>query len=337
MKKTLKEISNELGYSFGTVSRAINNKKGVSEKTRLKILSALNDMNYQPNRIAQSLAKQRSNLIGVILPDISNGFFSTLMRYLEEALESVNYHMLLFNTDWDTESEQSKISLAQANQVDGIILKPIYSNNKFKKYLKVPTVLISQEYDDSLSWVDIDNFQAGYLAAKHLINCGYKRIAFISCFPESNMAYIKRRDGYIHALNESGLIISDDFITFCMPGIESGYEKAKELFSLPVPPDAAFFCDDFNAFGCLAYAKDHSIQIPSEFGITGCNDTVFSSLPQLYLTSISQSLEQMALSAVTMITNMIDCQNQWHNQKIILSPSIICRSSTKDIADKNSL
>ena len=80
MAKTLKEISAELGYSFGTVSRAINNKKGVSEKTRKKILEELNKLGYQPNRIAQSLAKQHSHLIGVILPDISNGFFSTQIR-----------------------------------------------------------------------------------------------------------------------------------------------------------------------------------------------------------------------------------------------------------------
>lgn len=331
MAKTLKEISAELGYSFGTVSRAINNKKGVSEKTRKKILEELNKLGYQPNRIAQSLAKQHSHLIGVILPDISNGFFSTITLYLEEALESAGYHMLLFNTGWDTEVEKNKILLAQANQVDGIILKPISTNPKFKQAITAPTVLISQEYDDSLSWIDIDNFQTGYMATKQLISCGYERIAFISCFPSSNIAYARRRDGYISALREHNLPISEDYITFCMPGIEAGYNKMKEFFNMPLPPDAVFCCDDVNSLGCLSFARRHAIKIPDDFGIIGCNDTEFSALPQIDLTTISHSLRQMASTASNMIINMIERNDEWQIQKTVFSPKIIIRSTIRPV------
>lgn len=329
MAKTLKEISAELGYSFGTVSRAINNKKGVSEETRKKILQELDRLGYQPNRIAQSLVKQRSHLIGVILPDISNAFFSSLTLHLEEALESAGYHMLLFNTRWDTEIEKNKIQLAQANQVDGIIIKPVSTNSQFKKLLSVPTVLISQEYDDSLSWIDIDNFQTGYIATKQLISCGYKRIAFISCHPSNNIAYLKRCDGYIQALKEHGLPIRDDYITSCIPSIESGYNKMRDFFNMSEKPDAIFCCDDINAYGCLSYAKQHSINIPEDFGIIGCNDTVFTAFPLIDLTSISHSLPQMTSIATNMMVNLIEQSDKWSVQKTVIAPKMIYRSTIR--------
>ena len=306
MSKTLKELSKEIGYSLGTVSRAINDKKNVSESTKKKILEELEKRGYQPNRIAQSLVNQQSHLIGVVLPDISNGFFSSITRYLEHALEAAGYHMLLFNTDWNTDIEKDKILLAQANQVDGIILKPISTTKRFKKFLSVPTVLISQEYDDSISWVDIDNFATGYQAANHLISCGYKRLAFVSCYPDTNISYVKRKNGFIKALQDNGFSIPDEYITSCMPGIFEGCKKAEELFSLPTPPDAVFCLDDFNAFGFLSYANDHNINIPDDFGLIGCNDTEFAKMSQVNLTTISHSLPQMAASAVSTIINMIE-------------------------------
>lgn len=329
MTKTLKELSKEIGYSLGTVSRAINDKKSVSESTKKKILEELEKRGYQPNRIAQSLVNQQSHLIGVILPDISNGFFSSITRYLEHALESAGYHMLLFNTDWNTDSEKDKILLAQANQVDGIILKPVSTTKRFKRLLSVPTVLISQEYDDSISWIDIDNFGTGYQAAQHLIACGYKKMAFVSCYPDNNISYVKRRNGFLNALQENNISIPSEYITSCMPGISEGYKKMAELFALPDPPDSVFCLDDFNAFGFLSYANEHGINIPEDFGIIGCNDTEFAKMSQINLTTISHSLPQMAASAVSTIINMIEQKDNWNNQRIVLTPSFIYRSTTK--------
>ena len=240
MAKTLKEISAELGYSFGTVSRAINNKKGVSEKTRKKILEELNKLGYQPNRIAQSLAKQHSHLIGVILPDISNGFFSTITLYLEEALESAGYHMLLFNTGWDTEVEKNKILLAQANQVDGIILKPISTNPKFKQAITAPTVLISQEYDIVARYQGGNN--AGHTVKNergkfvlNLLPSGILRPNVVCVMGNGMVIDPHHLDGEINNLREQGISITpanlkiSDRATITMPYHvdQDGLEEAR--------------------------------------------------------------------------------------------------------------
>ncbi len=330
--KTLKEVSQELGYSMGTVSRAINNKKGVSETTRKEILAALDNIGYRPNRLAQGLVKKQSHFIGVIVPDFSNDFLGYIVHTIEEELEAMDYHMLLFSTDWNSEIEKQKIQLALSNQVDGIIIKPVSTKSINFDNLPVPVVLASQTYTDKYSWIDIDNVHGGNLATEHLLKCGYKKICFVG-LPSSDLIYKDRLKGYTNALEAYNIPVSEDYIFYCDPNIQAGYELMNELLKLPEMPDAAFCCDDAIALGLMSCASDHGISIPDDFGLVGFNDTDISKLPQINLTTIYQPKSNIGRFSVQMLLNMIDSKEPLLPQKMILSPSLQIRSTTRKISE----
>ncbi len=324
---SLKEAAKEIGYSAGTVSRAINHRKGVSEKTRKEILDALEKIGYQPNRIAQSLVRRKSNLIAVIVPDFANDFLGSIVKIIEEALEKLGYHMLLFSTDWNLKSEKEKIQLALSNQVDGIIIKPATHDVKHIEKLDVPVVLVSQTYHGNISSVDIDNKKVAYDATKYLLELGYKRIAFVSSI-SSNIIYRLRHEGYVEALRDSD--IQYDYFFESKNKLEYSYDLMRDVVAHPDKIDAAFCCDDYFAVGMMAYAKDHNIRVPEEMGIIGFNNTIISKLSQIDMTTISQPIEQIGQYAVRMMIDLID-SDEASIQKITLSSTLIPRSTTKKI------
>lgn len=329
--QTIKSISKELGYSTATISRVINNKKGVSDQTRRMIIDAMNQLGYQPNRIAQSLVKKRSKTIGVIVPDFANDFLGSIVNTIEDALEAQGYSMLLFSTNWNIESEKKKIQLALQSQVDGIILKPISTKTNHFKHLPVPTVLVSQTYSSDSNWVDIDNKKAGILATEHLIKCGYKKIAFIGENPH-NIIYTDRYEGYCEALKKYGMEPMEAF--YCKNSIDAGYKLIDDLSKDPTPPDALFSCDDTYAIGAMVWANDNNISVPDDFGIVGFNNSTISRLPQIDLTTISQPKEQIGHYAVQMLIYMIKSKESQAPQKIILSPELVIRSTTRITPEK---
>lgn len=325
----ISSIAKELGYSTATISRVVNNKKGVGEKTREQILDAIGKMGYRPNRIAQSLAQKRSKIIGVIVPDFANDFLGSIVNTIEQTLESLGYRILLFSTNWNIDSEKEKIQLAIESQVDGIILKPTSTKAKHFNNLPVPVVLVSQTYNNSISWVDIDNKEAGLIGTEHLIVCGYKKIAFIGETP-SNLIYTKRYEGYKKALEQHGLEPLKPF--YCKNSIDAGYDLINSLHESNNLPDAVFCSDDNNAIGLMAWALDHKISIPDDLGIVGFNNSTMSKLPQINLTTISQPKEQIGRYAVQSLIDIINyLPKKAMPQRIVLSPNLIKRATTREI------
>lgn len=329
--RTLETISKELGYSLGTVSRAINNKKGVSEKTRKKILDALDEMGYQPNRLAQSLVKQHSKLIGVIVPTFANDFLGSIATIIEQTLEARGYHMILFSTNWNVEEERQKIQLALANQVDGIIIKPVSSREKHLEKVPVPLVFVSQTHKNNSNWVDIDNKKISYEATEHLIKCDYKRIAFIESV-SSDITYTSRYEGYLEAIKKHGLSYSKSYK--CGNSIEHGYELMKKILAEDEIPDSVFCCDDYFGAGILACVDEHGISVPNDFGIVGFNNSIISQLSRMNMTTISQPKTQLAQYAVQMIINLIEAEEPLEAQRIVLSASLIERNTTRRLQIK---
>lgn len=323
--QTIKNVAKQLGYSTATISRVINNQKGVSKQTRQLVLNAMDEIGYHPNRIAQSLVKKKSKLVGVIVPDFANDFLGFIVNTIEESLEANGYHMLLFSTNWNTKVEKEKIQLALQNQVDGIILKPTSTKANHFCNLPVPTVLVSQTYGKNTSWVDIDNVKSGYIATEHLVKCGYKRIAFVGDTPH-NVIYTDRYQGYCDALKENGLEPMEAF--FCSNSIDSGFEFVNRLYRNSSLPDAVFCCDDTYAIGIMSWAKKHGLSIPNDFGVIGFNDSVISKLPQINLTTIAQPKEQIGRYAVQILMYAIEAEAVRSPQKIMLSPELVIRATT---------
>lgn len=331
--KTIEDVAKIVGCSVGTVSRAINNRKGVSEKTRQRILRTMEEIGYQPNAIAQSLVQQQTHLIAIIIPDVSHKFFSEIVQAAEVELASKHYNLLLFSSNWDSEIEREKILLAQSLRVDGIILNPSTDIDTFTKSIHTPTILVNHTSSGDISYVDIDNEASSYIAIKYLIKCGYKRIAFMGGFPVSHMVML-RQEGYQRALQEHGLPFDEDLICHSKYTVEAGYDAMDKLFQLPNPPDAVYcHCDD-SALGAYKCAVDHNLSVPQDFGVVGFDNDEIAGLPQVELTTVDQLRYQIGKLAAQMIVNMVENKDNWNPQKIILTPKLIIRKTTRPFADR---
>lgn len=338
---TIKDVAEQLGYSVGTISRALNGKKGVSEQTRRKILAEMESMGYESNKLLSPNQSHENTvslavspkIIAAIIPDISNSFFGQIIRSFENALEQLGYHTLLMDSSWSAEREAELLQIAQASNVAGILLKPVSSNVSLMKPIHLPCVMINQEYSDDFTWVDIDNFYAGYLGTEHLILGGCKSIAFINGSPD-NVILRKRIAGYKAALCDYNLPYYKNMVINSPHSIDDGYKAAEILFRDNPSIDAFFCCDDLHAIGAMAYLRDRGLSIPEDVAVIGFNDSEFSRLPQIELTSISQPTEQIGILSAQMLVNIISSQEnglQWFPQRSLLTPNLEIRKTTRPL------
>ncbi len=332
--KTIEDVAKIVGCSVGTVSRAINNRRGVSEKTRQHILQTMKDIGYQPNAMAQSLTRKHTHLIAVIIPDVSHNFFSKIVQAAEVELASKHYNVLLFSSNWDPEMEREKILLAQSLRVDGIILNPSTDKLPFTEPAAIPTILVNHTSKGNISYVDIDNEASSFMAIEYLIKCGYKRIAFMGGYPVSYMVNL-RQQGYQRALQQYEIPFDESLICHSRYTIEAGYHAMEKLFQLPNPPDAIYcHCDD-SALGAYKCAMDHNLSVPDDFGIVGFDNDEIAGLPLVELTTVDQLRYQIGKLAAQMIINMVENKEDWNPQKVILSPKLIIRKTTRALSESS--
>ena len=216
-KYSIEEIAKLSGVSKATVSRVINNNPhGVSEKTKKRVQQVIDNLNYRPNVLARSIALNKSNMIGLIVPDVANFFYPTIIRSVTDYMSSKNYSVLLANSDYEPEKEASELLGMIDKRVDGIILCSGVSNSlflrKFREY-KIPIALLGRTFDSSLSDVSIsgNNEIGGYKSAKFLLDGGNRKIVYIEGNPGISGSQQRLR-GYKRALNESGITIDPALI-----------------------------------------------------------------------------------------------------------------------------
>ncbi len=330
---TIKDIANKLDLNFSTVSRALNNKQGVSEKTRKIIIETAKNMGYRPNSIARGLVSRSTKTIAVIFPDIVNPVFGEITTGIIETANANDYDVFLCISNWDSKKELHFIHAVQQKQVDGIIINFVDNNNAslFNTQV-VPTVgYESWLATNKISSVSTDNFKGGYEAAKHLIDAGYKSPAIISG-PISSAAAIERNEGFTKAFTDYNLKFDSSRIYFGRFDISSGYELTKQLFNEHLEFDSIFSNNDVIALGTLQYLEQHNIEIGKDIGVIGFDNIRISSLPQIKLTSVNQPKNGIGKILANLLFEQIN--NSKENivdppKRILLEPNLIVRSTTK--------
>ena len=338
MKKqpyTISEVAKMLNVSPSTVSRAMNNTPGVSDGVRKKILDFVDEIGYHPNTIAQSLSRGKSNMIALILGDIRNPFYTNLAFGIQKHLDDHGYIVTTFNSEYDSKKEQQFIQFAMQHHYSGIILATVNSEkfDKFSKNIDLPVLLvnrITEHYDGSL--VVTDNFQAGYIAARHLITLGHKRIGFLSGDHKSSTASSQRFQGYKQALINYQLPFKKEYCLFNLDWrMNTGYEVAEKLFSAKTCsdnfPSALLLANDLLALGFMDYCGKHEIHIPEDISIVSFDDISYSALNQIQLTTVSQHVEKMSSAAADLMIQLLTNPPQ-EAQRIILEPTLIVRNTT---------
>ena len=213
---TISDVAREAGVSAMTVSRAINHKNKVHSKTREKILKAANDLGYRPNQLARSLATKRSSTIGLVVPDISNPFFSEIAREIEDQAYSLGYNVFLCNSDEDLSREQSALVSLTEKQVDGVILcSSRMDEDDIHKQLAPfrNSVLVNRVLDkpsSQIACILLDDRQGAFDATEYLLTHGSRNIACL-CGPPLSRSARERKQGYIQALQTEGIPADENF------------------------------------------------------------------------------------------------------------------------------
>jgi LacI family transcriptional regulator len=326
---TINDIAKAINVSGATVSRALNGVKGVSDSQRRFIVETADKMGYKPNAIARSLVMKHSNTIALIVPDISNPYTSDIALSITETANTHGYDTLLCNTSWNSENEARQLALMMEKRVDGIIIKSSNPQKFNYEKINVPVVFIGHTYGPRrFSNVEVENEAGAYMAVEHIIRCGYRRIAYIGGILGFKSCEL-RLEGYMRAHREYGLTVDEALISNGNYTMQSGYDFMDTLLKLPNVPDAAFCTNDLMALGVWQRVEEAGIMVPQDFGIVGFDDVFFSSLPQIQLTSISQSRKEMGDIAANLLIDSIHSPN---NKKIItvsLPSKLIIRKSTR--------
>lgn len=335
MEITVRDIASRAGVSATTVSLVLNKKdQRISEKTRQKILAIANELNYTPNQIAVSLATKKSYTLGLILPDMSNLFFSSLAVGVERYAQMNQYSLFLCNSSGGLEKCISYIGVLEKRYVDGIIIVPPGNINSGTNYLrmrealdrcKVPYVLLERAVHDVYhDFVTSDNKVGGYLATEHLAGLGHTKIGCITG-PLSEYGAMGRLAGYREVLEENHIPGSEDWIYEGDYSIESGFEGANRLIDRGIT--AIFACNDMMAIGALRAAAAHGVSVPQQLSVVGYDNNPVAELLSIPLTTVSQPAELMGRRACEILLRRLDDPNVPHRD-YYFSPALIVRNTT---------
>lgn len=340
MKKkiTIYDIAKKLNITAATVSRALNNNPNISEATRELVLKMASSMNYEQNKLALALKSGKSNNVGVVVPRIDTNFFGSVIHGIEEELNKHGYHVIICQTDGNEAKEASNIEALLNSQVDGILISTS-SNNlaTFDRILKkdVPLIFFDRKKTmKNVSSVTINDFDGGYKATQHLIDCGCDKIAHLS--GDTNIEIFKDRfSGYKQALLDNNIEFVKEYVVQTKSTLEDGQKAIKKLLKLKNPPNALFSSSDFAALGAIKELKVKGIKIPTDFSVIGFSNEPFTKFMELSISTIDQfPLEMGRMTAKVFLEQVNNSEKIKIEKKVVLEPELIVRKSTRKLLPK---
>ncbi|WP_127493625.1 LacI family DNA-binding transcriptional regulator [Paenibacillus glycanilyticus] len=330
MKATIYDVAKEAGVSIATVSNAINGKGNVSKKRREQIFKIMEQMNYQPNVNASALMGKKTYTLGLLIPDISNPFFSEIARAIEDQAHQLGYSVIMCSTDNKDERVERYIALLEQKNVDGILIGTGVDNLDILTNLqarKIPIVMISREASAlEVDTVVADDYVGGLMAAQHLIEMGHTRIAILSEQLKVSSARERIR-GFKQGLQDHRISFDDRNLVICDYMVEEGRRGAGELLGRGDRPTAIFCCNDVLAIGAMQEARSLGIKVPEELSIVGFDDTILAAVVDPPLTTVAQPIASMAKQAFQLMISNLD-ETEPVKKRIVLRPEINIRQST---------
>lgn len=315
-KATLKEIAKDLGVSVSTVSKALSDSPEISESTKIRIKEFAAIRNYKPNSMAQNLKRQRTNTIGVIIPNILNPFFAKVFSGIEKFANSKGYNVITYISNESFSKEKQAIDLLSNGTVDGFILSIAEETQKrnetahFKEVISegVPIVMFDRISEIvNCDKVVVDDYDSAVHAIQHLITTGCKRIALLTC--EANLSVSQLRiNGYLDTLKANG-ITSDNQLFIAVNSVEEFDDKLTNLIA-NIPVDGIFALDEHASTLAMKLAVKKGIKIPEELSIVGFADGAWSRRLTPSLATISQHGPQIGEEAAKLLIDRIEKKSE---------------------------
>lgn len=329
---TMHDVAVRAGVSVATVSRLLNGTAFVNKETSDRINKAIQELNYRPNRIAQTLNTKRSLNIAMVVNDISNPITATYVKGAETVSRECNYNFILCCTNFDIETEKKYINSLVEKQVDGIIISPCgVSEAHIKEAVSsgIPVVFITRRlHGIDADYIKFDDIDGGYKITRHLIDYGYKKICAIGR-EVYDVNYKNRLLGYKQAMEESGLIFSDSDCFYGDASMSSGYDAMRFFVEQNGRnPDAVYAATSMIAAGVIQYCNEKAIKIPEDIALASFESFMeFNSIIKPRVTYYDVPIFQLGYKAAETLFDKIKTKRR-ENKQIILGGEVEIERST---------
>jgi len=314
-----------------TVSRVLNNSGYVSADTRERVQAAISDLGYVPNSLARSLRSKSTRTVALVLTDVTNPFFTTLVRGAEDVASRHDFNLILCNTDESEAKQTQYLTVLLQKRVDGVLLVPARSTSEPVMWLQsqgVPVVVIDRRVPSAdVDAVRCDSEQGAYEMTRYLLGLGHRRIALLTG-PAGVSTAQDRVSGYRRALSEIGLNGSDELIVYGEFAPASGYRMAQQVLDLPQRPTALFAANNFIATGAYRAVRDAGLEIPADLTMVAFDDLPAGLAVEPFMTVIEQPAYEMGSRAAELLFARLSGRAPAECQEVILPIRMIVRDSS---------
>lgn len=312
-----------------SVSRAMNNRPGLSEQTRQRILHIAEEIGFRPSQIARGLATRQTSTLGLVIPDVSNPFFAQIARGAEDAAYENGYSVFLLNSDENVSRERSALDSLWQKEVDGVIL---CSSRLPQEALRVyferfpQMVLVNRGLEapqPNVATLNVDDRAGAEMAVRHLVEAGRQRIAFIAG-PETSISGGRRLEGYRAGLAACSRSFDADWLEHCPPTTQGGLKAALRLLERHPELDAFLAYNDLVAVGALQACKAGRKSVPAEIAVIGADDIPLASLVQPQLSTLRVNQYEIGRATIGLLVEMLSGNAA---RAICLQPELVLRET----------
>lgn len=331
---TMKDIARLAGVSTSTVSHVINKSRFVSDEIAERVNNAAQQLNYAPSALARSLKMNRTKTIGMLVTTSTNPFFGEVVKGVERSCYHQGYNLILCNTEGDNQRMKASINTLLQKRVDGLLLMCSTLEGErldvFDRYPDIPIVVM--DWGPILfasDKIQDNSLQGGYMAAKHLIECGHKEIGCITGPLIRHQAQM-RYEGYKRALAEAGIAINPDWIVESDFECEGGYQAFEKLYQRGKLPSALFVSNDMMAMGVIQAASQRGFRVPDDLSLIGYDDVHIAKFMTPALTTIHQPKYRLGKAAVDTLLYRLENPDTTA-QVVQLEPTLVVRNSVRKL------
>lgn len=334
MKSTadIRAVARRAGVSIATVSRCLNDKP-VSPAAEQRIMAAIKELAYSPNRLARSLRSRKTMTLGMIIPDITNPFFPAVVSGVEETARAARFALVLFNAGEDEEREWECLKVLQALRCDGTLLimapdGPAHARRRSQmQQLKLPIVYLDRAPDFEADTVVADNLHSAQEAIRHLLTLGHRRIGVVA----ADLAVTVHRDrleGYRQALQDAGLTPSPLLEVRTRPTVADGYAATAQLLARGGSPTALFVTSNRLTVGVMSAIESNGLRCPQDISVIGYDNYEWQDVYHPRMTTIAQPTYLMGARAAELLIRRIAGTQTGPPQQLLLKSTLIIREST---------
>jgi LacI family transcriptional regulator len=317
----IKDVAQLAGLSVSVVSKYLNYPDNVSEDTKLRVEAAIKELNYAPSLTARSMRTKRSQMIAIIVPDIMDAFYTDVFNSVKQYALAKGYTPILYTIENDIELLKDYLAKVSTKLFDGLMLCFLEEDELLEMYdelqAELPVVMLSgAAADNRFSAVITDLFEGSYIATKHLISSGCKRIACI-CGPKGRKTTDEKKAGYAKAVKEAGLEVMEEYLYYGPYRYQTGYEAGVKFFRLPKMPDGVCAANDVIAAGLIKYVLNRGILIPDDIKVVGFDNVQLASIYHPGISTIHVPVRQMCKKAVNMLIKSIENKDKKKHKAVL--------------------